>query len=165
MALKDYKFSNNQCILNNHQEFTRLMKWFLKHGAENCCGNDIPMFESLYYLLYELDVKYEDFNYDGDDEDGGLLIKDESELESFLLNNINNKTLVPSEEEYPILVSWYREESFDRIGNCGIKILNFTTLNNIKPMTDYLVEYVQDIRKIKNENRKYMDYRKESLYE
>jgi len=69
MALKDYKYNDNKCIVNNHSEFVRLLKWFLKHGAEDYVGNDIPMFENVWDICEELDVKYEDYDYVDDIED------------------------------------------------------------------------------------------------
>ena len=141
MALKDYTFHQNQCIVNNHSEFVILLKWFLEHGAENYCGGDIPMFNNLYDMLDELDVIYENYNYESDNEDDSYLINDVSELEEFILNNINDETLVPSEDEYPVLVSWYREESFDRFGDSSIKLMNFTSKKKIKSVDDFIKEY------------------------
>ena len=154
MALKDYKDSTNQCIINNHSEFVKLLKWFLKHGAENCYGSDISMFNNIWDICDELEVKYEDWEYSEDDEDGGLLIKKVSELEDFLLKNIDKDTLVPSEDEYPILVNWYREESFDRMGSSSIKILNFIPMNNIKPIKDYLIEFMKNLKKENSKHRR-----------
>jgi len=154
MSLKDYIENTNQCIINNHSEFVKLLKWFLKHGAENCYGSDISMFDNIWDICDELDVKYEDWEYDGEDEDGGLLIKKVSELENFLLKNINTETLVPSEDEYPILVNWFRQENFDRMGSSNIKILNFTPMKDIKPMKNYLIEYT---KKLKAENSKHRE--------
>jgi len=153
MALKDYTHSTNQCIINNHSEFIKLLKWFLKHGAENYCGGDIPMFETLYHILNDLDVRYENYENENCDEEN-FLINNISELEVFLLNNVNENTLVPSDDEYPILVSWYREESFDRFGDTGIKILNFTSLKEIKPFKNYLTEFFKNLRKENNKWRK-----------
>jgi len=141
MALKDYTFHQNQCIVNNHSEFVILLKWFLEHGAENYCGGDIPMFNSLYDILDELDVVFEDFNCESEDEDDCLLIKDISELEEFLLNNINEDTLIPSEDEYPVLISWYREESFDRFGDSNVKLMNFKSMKDIKNVNEYIEKY------------------------
>jgi len=141
MALKHYKYNNNQCIINNHSEFTKLLKWFLEHGAENYCGGDIPMFNNLYDMLDELDVIYENYNYESDNEDDSYLINDVSELEEFILNNINENTLIPSEDEYPVLISWYREESFDRFGDSSIKLMNFTSKKKIKSVDDFIKEY------------------------
>jgi len=165
MALKNYKYNDNKCIINNHSEFVRLLKWFLKHGAEDYAGNDISIFDNIWDICDELDVNYEDYEYEGDDEDGGLLIRDISELEEFLLKNINENTVVPSSDEYPILVDWWKEEGFDRVGSSVIKILNFTPLGDIKPMKDYLVDYMKIIREKNRERRYYCklkrDYRKE----
>jgi len=141
MALKHYKYNNNQCIINNYSEFIKLLKWFLEHGAENYCGGDIPMFNNLYDMLDELDVIYENFNCENDNEDDYLLINNISELEEFLLNNINNETLVPSEDEYPVLISWYREESFDRYGDSSIKLINFISMKEIKSVDEFIDEY------------------------
>lgn len=157
MALKNYIYNNHQCIINNCSEFIKLLKWFLKHGAEDCCGNDIPMFENVFDICDELDVKHEDYDYEGDDEEGGYLIKDVSELEDFLLKNINEDTLIPSEDEYPILVNWYKEESYFRGANDCVKILNFTSLKEIKPLKSYLINCTQKFRKEKNKWRKYKD--------
>jgi len=141
MSLKHYKYNNNQCIINNHSEFTKLLKWFLEYGVKNYCGGDVPMFNNLYDILDELDVVFEDFNCESDNEDDYLLINNISELEEFLLNNINDETLVPSEDEYPVLVSWYREESFDRFGDSSIKLMNFTSKKKIKSVDDFIKEY------------------------
>ena len=155
MALKDYDYNDHKCIVNNHSEFVRLLKWFLRHGAEDCYGNDVSMFDNIWDICDELDVKYEDYNYDGDDEDGGLLINKVSELEEFLLKNINKDTLVPSEDEYPILVNWYKIDSFDRVGNYGVKILNFTPMKDIHGIGDYLKNFMKDL-KIKNKEQREM---------
>ena len=165
MALKDYVDNTNQCIINNHSEFTKLMKFLLKHGAEDCYGNDVPMFDNIWDVCEELDVKYEDYDYEGDDEDGGLLINKVSELEEFLLNNINTETLVPSEDEYPVLVNWYKVDSFDRGGDYGVKILNFTPMGDIHGINDYLGDFMKELR-IKNSEHRRMcklerEYRKE----
>jgi len=141
MALKDYIFYQNQCILNNHFEFCKLLKWFLKHGAENYCGGDMPMFNSLYDILDELDVTFEDFNCESYNEEEYLLIHNILELEEFLLDNINDNTLIPSEDEYPLLVIWYKSESFDRFGDTSTKILNFTSMKEIKSVDDFMSEY------------------------
>jgi len=155
MSLKDYIDNTNQCIINNHSEFIKLLKFFLKHGAKDCYGNDVAMFENIWDICDELDVKYEDYIYDGDDEEGGLLIKKVSELEKFLLQNINKDTLVPSEDEYPILVNWYKEESFDRIGNYGVKILNFTPMRKVYIIDDYLSVFMKEL-KVKNKKSREM---------
>jgi hypothetical protein len=154
MALKDYENNTNQCIINNHSEFVKLLKWFLKHGAENYSG-DIPMFESMYDILDELYVIYEDYNCISDDEDDCLLINNISELHDYLLDNINEDTLVPSEDEYPVLVSWYKEEGYDRFGDNTVKILDFTSLKEIKSVGEYLTDYTKKLRK---ENNKYRHY-------
>jgi len=155
MALKDYIDNTNQCIINNHSEFVKLLKFFLKHGAEDCYGNDVSMFDNIWDICDELDVKYEDYSYDGDDEDGGLLINKVSELEEFLLKNINKDTLVPSEDEYPILVNWYKVDSFDRIGNYGVKILNFTPMKKVYIIDDYLSIFMKEL-KVKNKKSREM---------
>ena len=100
------------------------------------------MFNNLYDMLDELDVIYENFNYESDNEDDSYLINDVSELEEFLLNNINENTLIPSEDEYPILVSWYRVESFDRHGDVSIKLMNFISMKEIKNVDDFIDEYI-----------------------
>ena len=167
MALKDYKYSGHKCIINNHSEFIRLLKFFLKHGAEDYVGNDVPMFENIWDICEELDVKYENYDYEGDDEEGGLLITDISELEEFLLKNINKDTLVPSEDEYPVLVDWYKEDSFDRVGKSSIKILNFTSMCNFKIVNDYLIDFMKELRIKNSYNREMcklrMEFRKEKL--
>lgn len=164
MALKDYIDNTNQCIITNHSDFTKLMKFFLKHGAEDCYGNDKSMFDNIWDICDELDVKYEDLEYEGDNEDGGLLINSVSELEEFLLKNININTLVPSFDEYPILINWYKEENFDRIGSSTIKILNFTPMNSIKPINAYITDFMKGLRIEKKEHRRMCklekDYRK-----
>ena len=96
MALKDYDYNDHKCIVNNHSEFVRLLKWFLRHGAEDCYGNDISMFENIYDICDDLDIKYEDWDYQGDNEDEAVLIKNVSELEEFLLKNINKDTYISS---------------------------------------------------------------------
>ena len=70
------------------------------------------------------------------------------------MNNVNENTLVPSADEYPILASWHREESWDRLGATEIKTLNFTSLKEIKPLKNYLTEYSQNLRKKNNKWRK-----------
>jgi hypothetical protein len=153
MSLKDYKYYSHKCQINNHSEFTRLLKWFLKHGAEDCYGNDIPMFENIYDICDELEVNYDDWDYSGDNDEEAVLIKEVSELEEFLSKNINENTIVPSEDEYPILVDWYKEDSFDRVGNCSIKILNFTSMKDIKQMKDYLIDYTNKLREKNSKHR------------
>ena len=156
MALKDYIDNTNQCIINNHSEFTRLMKWFLKHGAEDCYGNDVAMFDNIYDICDELDVNHENYDYDYDSSDSEFvesLINNVSELEDFLLKNINKNTFVPSEDEYPILANWWKEEGFDRVGSSSVKILNFTPMSNIKPMKEYLVDFMKMLKVEKSKHR------------
>jgi len=154
MALKDYKWNYNQCIVKNHSEFCKLMKWFLRHGAENYCGKDIPMFETMWDMLDELDVNYINTTYDDnyENEDDDCLIKDISELEEFLKNNID-EAFVPSEDEYPVLVQWNREETIERFGNGEYKIFIMTSMSNIKNMSEYLLDYTQELRKERNKWR------------
>jgi len=168
MALKDYIGNTNQCIINNNSEFVKLLKFFLKHGAEDCYGNDVAMFDNIWDICDYLDIKYEDWDYQGDNEDEAVLIKNVSELEEFLLKNINKDTLVPSEDEYPILVNWYKEDSFDRIGNSTVKILNFTPMCDFKMVEDYLIDFMKELRVKNSEHRRmcklereYREYRME----
>ena len=167
MALKDYDQNTNQCIINNHSEFTKLMKFFLKHGAEDCYGNDVAMFNNIYDICDELDVNYENYDYDSNEgEYVESLINKVSELEEFLLNNINNNTLVPSDDEYPILVNWYKVDSFDRGGDYSIKILNFTPMGDIHDIKDYISDFMKDLR-VKNKEHRRMcklerEYRREN---
>jgi hypothetical protein len=154
MSLKDYKYHDHKCIISNHFEFVKLLKWFLKHGAEDCYGNDKYMFDNIWSICDELDVEYEDYDYLGDDEDEGSLIKNISELDDFLSQNINKNTLVPSEDEYPILVDWCKEEGWDRGGDICIKILNFTSLKSIKSMKDYLMDYTKKLKEERKEHRR-----------
>ena len=154
MAIKDYKWDYNQCIVKNHSEFCKLMKWFLRHGAEDCRGKDIPMFYTMWDMLDDLNVNYINYTYESNYENGDddCLIKNISELEEFLKNNID-ETLVPSEDEYPVLVQWHREENYSRVGNEEYKIFIMTSMSNIKNMNEYLIGYTQELRKERNKWR------------